>query len=133
MTLTLENTPQLVQTPTVEHYFQTFNQGDFLKTSQLFAATGQLLPPFEDPIVGQSAIHLYLEREASNMQAMPQEVSVQTWVGDRQQITVKGSVKALVFKVNAAWIFELDPQGKIEQVEVKLLASLQELLTLRPA
>ncbi|MEO1093945.1 MAG: nuclear transport factor 2 family protein [Cyanobacteria bacterium J06638_28] len=119
------------QAPTVEQYFSTFNQGDFRATSQLFTEAGQLLPPFEDSILGQVAIHSYLESEASGMKAIPKEVTVESLAESRQRVIVKGSVKASLFTVNAAWLFEIDPQGRIEQVEVKLLASLQELLTFR--
>ncbi|NER82184.1 MAG: nuclear transport factor 2 family protein [Leptolyngbya sp. SIO1D8] len=133
MTPTLEQTSLLSQMQTVECYFQTFNQGDFLATAQLFAESGQLLPPFETPILGQDAIHDYLEQEAAGMQATPKEVCTELLEAGYQRITVRGNVKALVFSVNAAWIFELDPQEKILQVEVRLLASLQDLLAIRPA
>ena len=138
MTLTFEPTALekqaalFQQEPTVGRYFQTFNQGDFLATAGLFSEAGQLLPPFEEPIVGRDAIHTYLKHEADGMEATPKELVVEPLAGDRKQVTVKGSVKAIVFKVNAAWLFTLNAQGKIDQVQVKLLASLQELLTLRP-
>lgn len=117
----------LQQTSTVEQYFITFNQGDFLATAQLFAEAGQLLPPFEEAVTGQTAIRAYLEAEASGMQATPKDVSVEPLEGDRQRVVVRGNVRAILFTVNAAWIFQLDAQERIEQVEVKLLASLQEL------
>lgn len=131
MTITLEKTRQLSETQTVERYFQTFNASNFGETVHLFAETGQLLPPFEEPVVGRVAIQAYLEREAMGMQANPQKLAVEQDVDGYKRVTVSGSVKALVFVVNVAWIFKLDPQEKIQQVEVKLLASLQELLNLR--
>lgn len=121
----------LQQTQTVQQYFKNFNQGDFLTTSQLFSEAGQLLPPFEEPIVGPNAIHAYLKREAAGMEAIPQETSTQVLAEGQQQVTVRGRVKAMVFVVNVAWVFDLDKQGNIRQVEVKLLASLQELFTIR--
>ena len=132
MTPTFEKIGQQPEIQVVERYFQTFNQGDFLETAHLFAATGQLLPPFEEPIVGQADIHAYLESEAAGMQISLKEFTLQQKNDGYVQVIVKGNVKALVFAVNAAWIFDLDAQGKIQQVEVKLLASLQDLLTLRP-
>ncbi|PSN17047.1 nuclear transport factor 2 [filamentous cyanobacterium CCP5] len=132
MTLTMDSIGRLQKTAAVERYFQTFNQGQFLETAQLFTQAGQLQPPFEDPIVGPDAIYAYLKREAAGMQANPQETTIEQLEANDQRIVVKGNVKALIFNVNAAWIFKLNPQGHIEQVEVKLLASLQELLTLRP-
>ena len=127
----LEQTVSLEAEQAVERYFQTFNQGEFETTANLFTGTGQLLPPFEEPVIGPEAIHAYLKSEAEGMQAFPKDVTVETLDGDRQRVLVKGHVKAIIFQVNTAWIFELDSQGNIEQVEVKLLASLQELLTLR--
>ncbi|MEL7315188.1 MAG: nuclear transport factor 2 family protein [Cyanobacteria bacterium J06559_3] len=118
---------------TVERYFQTFNNGNFQATSQLFAAVGRLLPPFEDPVIGHDAIYAYLKQEAAGMRATPKATTIEFLTEGRQRVIVKGKVKAIVFSVSAAWIFDLDSNGRIEQVEVKLLASLQELLTLRPA
>lgn len=81
--------------------------------------------------MGPNAIHAYLKREAAGMEAIPQETSTQVLAEGQQQVTVRGRVKAMVFVVNAAWVFDLDEQGNIRQVEVKLLASLQELFTIR--
>lgn len=66
------------------------------------------------------------------MQATPRKVWEEPIEGDRHRIVVQGQVKALVFNVNAAWFFDLNSAGELEQVEVKLLASLQDLLNLRP-
>jgi len=135
MTLTFErytSNPLPHPEQTIERYFQTFNQGDFLATSRLFAETGRLLPPFEEPIIGQDAIHTYLMQEANGMQATPKESSVECLEGNNRRFIIRGSVKAIVFSVNVAWYFDLDSQGKIRQVQVKLLASLQDLVSLRP-
>ncbi len=131
MPLTLAAQTLLQSETAIATYFQTFNQGEFAATAQLFAAQGQLVPPFEEPIVGVEAIRTYLEREADGMQAQPKSLEIETLENDRRRIVVRGSVKAIVFNVNAAWIFDLTPQAEIERVEVKLLASLQDLLTLR--
>jgi hypothetical protein len=83
-------------------------------------------------MVGQSAIEAYLKKEAVDMQATPKELLVTSLPGDHRQVVVKGTVKAIVFTVNTAWVFELDSCDRICQVQVKLLASLQDLLALRP-
>lgn len=129
---TIESANRLTSILTIEHYFQTFNQGDFDATAQLFADEGALHPPFEMPIVGSSAIAAYLKKEADGMQAIPSEVTVTPLSSDRRQVVVKGSVKAIVFTVKAAWIFELDACDRICHVQVQLLASLQDLLAIRP-
>ena len=48
------------------------------------------------------------------------------------KIMVWGKVTALVFHVKVAWDFEITPNHKIHSVKVNLLASLGELLTIRP-
>ena len=133
MTLTLEQTTLLQQEKTVEQYFHTFNEGAFDKTAQLFTAAGELRPPFEEPLVGYEAIRAYLKQEAEGMEAFPKELEIELGEGDRRRIIVRGQVTAVVFKVNCAWIFELTPDGEIDWVRIKLLASMQELLDIRPA
>lgn len=131
MTLSFQPASFLQQEPTVERYFQTFNQGDFAATAQLFIEAGQLRPPLEDAIAGRHAICSYLQREAAGMQAFPQEMTIEQAEGDCRYAVVKGYVQTPLFGVNAAWFFELDDQDRICAVRVKLLASLQELLALR--
>jgi hypothetical protein len=131
MPLTLEQTTLLQHEKTLERYFQTFNEGQFADTAQLFAADGQLLPPFEEPIVGPEAIHRYLQQEAEGMQAFPKAVEILADASRDRGFIVRGQVTAIVFKVNCAWIFELTDQEQIASVRVKLLASMQELLNLR--
>ncbi len=117
--------------PTVEQYFKSFNAGDFEATAALFAQDGQLHPPFEQAICGTEAIAQYLQAEAQGMQAHPQSWELEGTKSDSRRVIVKGWVKAIVFKVNAAWIFDLNEAGKIQSVRVTLLASMQELLSLR--
>jgi hypothetical protein len=125
-------TTPLQAEPTVECYFSSFNAGDFDVTAALFAKDGTLQPPFEVEIVGAKAIAQYLKTEAAGMQAYPESLEVQSISEGCRQVLVKGRVKALVFKVNVSWIFEINESEQIELVEVKLLASMQELLGLRP-
>ncbi|MEM1309044.1 MAG: nuclear transport factor 2 family protein [Cyanobacteria bacterium P01_C01_bin.70] len=131
MPLTLEQTTLLQREATVERYFDTFNAGTFDETAALFADAGQLCAPFEEPIAGREAIQAYLYQEAAGMRAYPKEIEVKSGDGDRRCVIVKGQVTAIVFKVNCAWIFDLNANGEIEQVRVKLLASMQELFNLR--
>jgi hypothetical protein len=118
--------------PIVERYFSSFNAGGFDTTAALFAADGALHPPFESAIVGTGAIAQYLKAEAEGMQAYPETLEVTQTSPNSRQILVKGRVKALVFKVNVAWTFEINETGHIRSAVIKLLASMQELLSLRP-
>ncbi|HEY9763252.1 MAG TPA: nuclear transport factor 2 family protein [Trichocoleus sp.] len=131
MPSTVQQLPQLQSEPIVQTYFTTFNQGDFAATASLFAAEAEMHAPFEAPLVGQSAIQDYLEKEAAGMEANPQELTCVDLPDGLRQICVLGTAKALVFNVNVRWTFLLNSQDEIEQLEVKLLASLQELVTLR--
>jgi len=117
--------------PAVADYIATFNRGEFEATAALFTPQGVLQPPFETSVVGRDAIATYLHREAQGMHIEPRQFTTATLADHEHQVTVKGRVTALVFRVNAAWIFHLTADDKIAQVEVRLLASLQELLSLQ--
>ena len=121
-----------------EEYFRSFNENHFKQTATLFTAEGQLIPPFDSPVVGQQAIFAYLEKEAGDITALPQHWEVEKLEGDRAQVNVTGKVNAIVFKVNVAWYFIIHTDSKtdapqIERVRIKLLASPKELLGLRSA
>lgn len=116
---------------TIFRYFQTLNVGDFSATAALFAATGELNPPFESPVIGQDAIATYLQQEATGMQFLPREGTAQKTEDGYTQIQVKGKVKTPLFSVNVGWIFLLNAQQEIAAATIKLLASPQELLSLR--
>ncbi len=113
--------------PVVERYFTSFNAADYRAVAALFGADGVLLAPFEDPIVGSEAIYSYLQTEAIAMQANP--VEVETTPGDNggHQVVVKGRVKTRLFTVNVRWTFGLTA-ANIQSAEIRLLASLQELV-----
>ncbi|HEY9736389.1 MAG TPA: nuclear transport factor 2 family protein [Trichocoleus sp.] len=131
MTLTTQQLPELQSEPVVQTYFTCFNAGDFAATAALFAPAGELRAPFEDPIVGVEAIEAYLQQEAEGMEASPKEM-VSLALEGRKQVVVKGSVRARVFGVNVRWTFLINSNAQIEQAEIKLLASLQELMSVRP-
>lgn len=113
--------------PVVEQYFEHFNQGNYAAVATLFSDEGWLCPPFEEPVVGPPAIATYLAQEADGMRAMPKESQSQA-AEEGRQVIVKGRVKTPLFSVNVQWIFDITPADQIQHTEIKLLASLQELL-----
>ena len=115
----------------VLRYFETLNAGNFSATASLFALEGALHPPFEEPVVGREAIVAYLRAEAEGMTLYPRQGIVETLEDNQIRVEIQGKVKTLVFSVNVAWQFILTPDREILHVQVKLLASLQELLKLR--
>lgn len=120
--------------PTIRAYFETLNAGDFAATANLFAAEGQLLPPFESAIVGRDAILAYLETEAPGMTLLPQaEIpsSSEAEGSNSDCINIVGKVQTALFTVNVRWQFLLDSASEILSVKIKLLASLQDLLHLK--
>lgn len=112
-------------------YFRSLNAGDFSATASLFAIDGELNPPFESAVVGRDAIAAYLEQEATDMQLLPKQGVVAENEHGYTQFQVKGKVKTPLFSVNVGWIFILNSQQEIASATVKLLASPQELLSLR--
>ncbi|MGK7930199.1 MAG: ketosteroid isomerase family protein [Microcystaceae cyanobacterium] len=133
MTVILENclTIEGIEQPTILQYFDTLNGEKFTETAQLFSEQGVLYPPFEEGVVGQKAIAIYLETEAKGLKLFPKQGKITVSEEGYSLIEVKGKVETPLFGVNVGWTFELNPQEKINKVEVKLLASLQELLGLQ--
>lgn len=117
--------------PVVLRYFETMNAGDYEATAALFADTGVMHPPFEKPIEGRVAIANYLEAEAKGMQLFPRQGIAETPLNEQTQIQVSGKVQTPWFGVNVSWIFVLSPEQEILSTRIKLLASPQELLSLR--
>jgi len=118
--------------PAVLRYFETLNAGDFEATANLFAEDGVLHAPFEEPIIGKSSIATYLKTEARGMQLEPQQGISQILEDGQIEVQVSGRVQTSAFGVNVGWLFLLNSQQEILAVTVKLLASPQELLNLRP-
>ncbi|HEY9837471.1 MAG TPA: ketosteroid isomerase family protein, partial [Vampirovibrionales bacterium] len=116
---------------TLEQYFNSLNAGEFESVSELFAVEGELRPPFEDPVVGPEAIASYLEAEAKGMKLYPRSDFVESLEGENRHFEIRGQVETAFFKVNVAWFFVLNPGAEILSVQVKLLASLKELVNLR--
>ncbi|HEY9771111.1 MAG TPA: nuclear transport factor 2 family protein [Coleofasciculaceae cyanobacterium] len=111
-------------------YFATINQEEFEITASLFAEAGELLAPFEKPLVGREKIAAYLTKEAKGMKLLPKQGICET-EADFEIYKVLGKVKTALFSVNAAWYFTLNLEGQITTAKIKLLASPQELLGLQ--
>lgn len=120
-----------INEPVVLRYFQTMNAGDYEATAALFAPTGAMHPPFEQPIEGQEAIAGYLTAEAKGMQLLPSQGTAEPLEEGKIQFQIRGKVQTPLFGVNVAWIFILNPEREIVYAKIKLLASPQELLQLR--
>lgn len=114
----------------VDGYFTGFNAEDYRAVAALFEADGVLLAPFEEPIVGAEAIYTYLQAEAVSMRATPGEVETALNADGTRRVVVKGQVKTLLFTVGVRWTFDLTAADKILSAEIKLMASLQELMQL---
>ncbi len=127
-----KNLPKLKESakPTINQYFQSLNAGDYEKTVSLFAENGVMHPPFESGIVGRDAILSYLNKEAIDIKACPHEGISETLEDNQTQIKIAGKVETPWFAVNVSWLFILN-EFQILDVKIKLLASPQELLSLR--
>ena len=119
--------------PAILRYFETLNAGDFEATANLFADDGVLHAPFEEPIIGKSSIATYLKTEARGMQLEPQQGISKILEDGTVEVQVSGRVQTSAFGINVGWLFLLNAHQEILAVTVKLLASPQELLNLRPA
>lgn len=113
------------------NYFATINQEEFRKTASLFTEQGELLAPFEKPIVGREAIANYLAKEAKGMKLLPQQGIYQSTEDNIARIEITGKVKTSLFSVNVAWYFNLNIDKQINTAKIKLLASPKELLSLQ--
>lgn len=117
--------------PTILRYFEAMNAGDYATVASLFAAEGVMNPPFESSIAGHEAIVAYLDQEAKGMLLQPRQGVAQPLDVDTLEVTVTGKVQTPVFGVNVNWIFVLNRQSEIILARIKLIASPQELLSLR--
>ncbi|PSB25478.1 ketosteroid isomerase family protein [Stenomitos frigidus] len=126
-TLTIAGVSELV----ILRYFETLNEGAFQATGHLFAADGEMQPPFEQAVVGVDAIAAYLQAEAKGFNLLPRQGVVKLLDGDCTEVQVVGKVQTTLFSVNVSWLFVLNPEKKLLLAKIKLLASPQELLSLR--
>jgi hypothetical protein len=115
----------------VLRYFETLNAGEFEATAALFAIDGVMHPPFESDIVGTDAIAAYLKQEGQNIKAYPKTGIAEALENATIQVQVTGKAQTSWCSVNVLWLFILNQQGQISYTKIKLLASPQELLSLR--
>lgn len=123
--------PQQLETyqeAAARQYFELFNSNDFTAIGALFAKDGQLVPPFDEAIVGPGAITTYLEKEAGSMTVFPEAYEVR--LGENQ-CQVLGYVNAIAFKVGVEWMFCFSQAREISSLSIRLRASMGDLLKLR--
>lgn len=119
------------QFPVIQQYFDALNGETYPEAASLFEEAGVLRAPFEQPVQGREAIAAYLSQEARGMVLQPDQGTVAS-TAYGAEITIQGKVQTRLFKVNVAWIFEVvSARSALASVQVKLLASPQELLKLR--
>ncbi|MFN9617569.1 MAG: ketosteroid isomerase family protein [Dolichospermum sp.] len=121
-----------VTEPTILNYFTTLNAGEFTQTAALFAEDGLMYPPFESAIIGQDAIATYLDKEAQDIKAYPQQGISENLPDHHTQIQVTGKAETSWCGVNVLWLFILNRNKQIIEAKIKLLASPQDLLCLLP-
>ncbi|MBR8834489.1 MAG: nuclear transport factor 2 family protein [Stigonema ocellatum SAG 48.90 = DSM 106950] len=122
--------------PTVLSYLEALNKDDFEAALALFTPDGALQPPFQKPLIGKEAIGRYMRAEAQGLNILPQQGISESLPDGSKQVKVTGIVQTPWFGVNVgmniSWRFLLNPQGNIFFVAIDMLASPQELLSLRP-
>jgi len=129
--------------PTIASYFETLHRGDFAATAALFAPEGTLYPPLEASVTGTEAIATYLAAEVPGIKLFPRNSVIVSTAPTENHSTqadapslieykVTGWVETRLFRVNVAWCFKLDAQSRLQSVGIKLLATLAEVLHLRP-
>ncbi|MDX2212363.1 MAG: ketosteroid isomerase family protein [Oculatellaceae cyanobacterium bins.114] len=120
-----------ISEPVILTYFETLNAGDFQATADLFDEVGILYPPFDEALVGREAIAHYLATEAKGMKFQPLTGTYGVLETGDTEFTIAGKVQTPLFGVNVVWDFVLNPHSQILSVRIKLLANLQELLSLK--
>jgi hypothetical protein len=118
--------------PGILDYFATLNAGQFPQTAALFAEDGVMHPPFESGIVGTEAIAAYLKQEAKGVKAYPHQGVIENLENSQIKIQVVGKAETSWCSINVMWLFILNEQQQILYTKIKLLASPQELLAVRP-
>ena len=119
---------------TVSSYMEKMNAFDFEAAVALFTEDGALQPPFEKPIVAHENILAYMRDECYGLKLMPERGVAEPAEDGFIQILVIGKVQTPWFgssmKINIAWRFLLNHEGKIFFVAIDVLASPQKLLNL---
>jgi hypothetical protein len=109
----------------VRDYFLNLNEGHLEQIAAHFREDGILYSPLDGAIRGREAILAYLHDHSQGMTCYPDTVVVSNTL-----IVVSGHVSCSAFQVNVEWTFCLY-NNHIKFLKVKLLASLQELLTMK--
>jgi hypothetical protein len=117
--------------PVILRYFESLNAGEFDETASLFAPDGVMQPPFESGIVGSNAIATYLKQEAQGIKAEPRQGIAENLDNNQIEFQVSGKAQTTWCGVNVMWLFILNQERQIQFTKIKLLASPQELLSLR--
>jgi len=116
--------------PVINEYFTKLNQGNFTAVADLFAEQAGLTPPFDKLVQGRQAIAQYLEKEYIGIKSYPERAEIlKTGLVSQYQVTGSVDIKHIVF--NLDWFFELDNSQQIINLEVKIAASLEDLLNFR--
>jgi hypothetical protein len=126
-----------IHEPVIYEYFASLNNGEFIATAELFAEQGCLIPPFDKQLQGREAIAQYLAKEAIGIRFLPERGEIVTSVDsaanleddDRTQYQIQGKVEINWFTVNISWSIDLNAAKEIMLAEVKLLTSLEDLLS----
>lgn len=120
-----------ISEPVILRYFESLNAGEFDETASLFAPDGVMQPPFESGIVGFDAIATYLKQEAQGIKAEPRQGIAENLDNNQIEFQVSGKAQTTWCGVNVMWLFILNQERQIQFTRIKLLASPQELLSLR--
>lgn len=120
---------QGIDEPVIDEYFARLNNGEFAATAELFAEQGCLNPPFDHQIQGRDAIAQYLEEQAKGIIFAPANGEILNGDSNHTEYQIHGKVEMNWFTVNVSWSIDLNAAKEIMLVEVKLLASLDDLLS----
>ncbi len=118
-----------IHEPVIYEYFARLNNGEFTAAAELFAAQGCLNPPFDQQLQGRDAIAQYLEKEAKGIKFCPEDGAILMSDSNYTQYQIQGKVEMNWFTVNISWSIDLNAAKEIVLVEVKLLNSLDDLLS----
>jgi hypothetical protein len=135
--LTMKIDIQGIHESVIYEYFSRLNNGEFIATAELFAEQGCLNPPFDKQLQGRVAIAQYLAEQAIGIRFFPEYGKIVTRIdtasdlehGDRTQYQIQGKVEINWFTVSISWSIELNTAKEIVLVDVKLLTSLNDLLS----
>jgi uncharacterized protein YozE (UPF0346 family) len=120
---------QGINEPVICEYFERLNNGEFTATAELFAEQGYLNPPFDKQLQDRDAITQYLEQEAQGITFFPESGAILMSDAHYTQYQIQGKVELNWFTVNISWSITLSAAKEIMSVDVKLLASLDDLLS----